>query len=239
MSLYDEAEDMRQHLDDITSMDTRMQAAGVQVNWHAATVLDLGASGGLHAGVLASRAKRVIAADMEDQHVRWSGEFVRLLSEKFARHGMSLPMARIEFNVADAHQLMYRDNWFDIVVSFNSFEHIHDPEGALREIGRVLKHGGIFYASFDPIWTADTGSHFTHRVPAPWAHLLLSEADFITQMNSGGAPPSEIEEFKKAMNRWRLPRFKLLFESKALDMGLNLVWMTSWKGQTEGDILRG
>ncbi len=214
-------------------MDARLKGAGVNVNWPNATALDLGAAGGIHAGVLAARVKRLNAADTEDQHLRWNGEFVKLLSEKFGRHGFSLPMSRVEFNVTDARQLMYRDEWFDIVVSFNSFEHIQEPGLALREIGRVLKHGGVFYTSFDPIWTADTGSHFSHRVPAPWAHLILSDSEFISEMTNAGAPPSEIEEFKHAMNRWRLSQFTDLFEDRASAFGLSLVWMSSWKGVSE------
>jgi ubiquinone/menaquinone biosynthesis C-methylase UbiE len=230
MPSYDEAEDVRQHLEDVAAMDARLEGAGVKVNWAEATVLDLGAAGGIHAGVVAARAKRLHAADTQDQNVRWNGEFVKLLSEKFSRHGLKLPISRIEFDVADAQFLMYRDGWFDTVVSFNAFEHIQNPALALAEVGRVLKRGGVFYTSFDPLWTADTGSHFSHRVPEPWAHLFLSDAEFIARMTAAGAPEEEVRDFRHAMNRWRLNQFNELFQDKALGSGLNLVWMTSWKG---------
>lgn len=44
--------------------------------------------------------------------------------------------------VADAHRLPFKDRVFDAVVSFNTFEHLHDPTTAAREIFRVLKPGG-------------------------------------------------------------------------------------------------
>lgn len=88
---------------------------------------------------------------------------------------MALPVDRLEFDVTDAMDLMYRTGWFDFVYSINAFEHIPDPARALAEVGRVLRSGGYAYLSFDPAWTADTGSHFQHRVSEPWAHVLLDD----------------------------------------------------------------
>jgi ubiquinone/menaquinone biosynthesis C-methylase UbiE/uncharacterized protein YbaR (Trm112 family) len=44
--------------------------------------------------------------------------------------------------VADAHHLPFKDNTFEAVVSYNTFEHLADPATAAREILRVLKPGG-------------------------------------------------------------------------------------------------
>ncbi len=46
---------------------------------------------------------------------------------------------------ADAHHLPFRDACFDAVVTFNTFEHLHDPFQAAREIYRVLKPGGRLF----------------------------------------------------------------------------------------------
>jgi SAM-dependent methyltransferase len=46
---------------------------------------------------------------------------------------------------ADAHHLPFRDTCFDAVVTFNTFEHLHDPAQAAREIYRVLKPGGRLF----------------------------------------------------------------------------------------------
>src|SRR5262249_49111061 len=43
---------------------------------------------------------------------------------------------------ADAHHLPFADESFDAVVSFNTFEHLYDPDRATAEIFRVLKPGG-------------------------------------------------------------------------------------------------
>jgi glycosyltransferase involved in cell wall biosynthesis/SAM-dependent methyltransferase/uncharacterized protein YbaR (Trm112 family) len=44
--------------------------------------------------------------------------------------------------VADAHDLPFRDESFEAVVSLNAFEHYRDPVRAAKEIWRVLKPGG-------------------------------------------------------------------------------------------------
>ncbi len=44
--------------------------------------------------------------------------------------------------VADAHHLPFADEAFDAVVTFNTFEHLSDPNRAAAEIRRVLKPGG-------------------------------------------------------------------------------------------------
>jgi len=49
--------------------------------------------------------------------------------------------------VADAIRLPFKDNSVDALVHESLFEHLPDPEAAAREIARVLKPGGIMYAS--------------------------------------------------------------------------------------------
>lgn len=48
---------------------------------------------------------------------------------------------------ADARQLPFRQGTFDAVICNHSLEHFSDLERSLREIGRVLKPTGFFYAS--------------------------------------------------------------------------------------------
>ncbi len=42
-----------------------------------------------------------------------------------------------------ADRLPFRDNSFDVVVSFAVFEHLRDPDRSLAEIRRVLRPGGV------------------------------------------------------------------------------------------------
>lgn len=231
--MYDEAADFAEHRTQLEHMDAALARSGLVVDWPNAVVCDVGGGGGLRAGLLAARAKRAHCADVIDQQARFSGEFVKLLAEKFARHGHRLPVDRFAFDVTDAMRLMYRDEWFDFVSSVNTFEHIPDPVRALSEIARVLRPGGHAYVWFDPIWTADTGSHFFHRVPEPWAHLVLDEAQFVLRMRAGGAEDWEVDDFRWAMNRRPLATYDRLFRVEAAAMGLEVLLRDSWSGVTD------
>src|SRR5215475_1298800 len=92
IAMYDEAADFSEHRTHIESMDATLAACGVFVDWPTATVCDVGGGGGLRAGLLASRAKRMHCADVIDQQARYGGEFVKLPAEKLARYGHHLPV---------------------------------------------------------------------------------------------------------------------------------------------------
>ena len=235
---YDEAADFAEHTAQIRSMEEMLAEARVTVDWEHGIVCDIGGGGGLRAALLAHRVKRAHCADIIDQQARYNGEFVKLLFEKLGRHGHHLPIDRFEFNVADATHLFYRDNWFDFVCSVNAFEHIPDPERALREMTRILRPGAFAYISFDPIWTADTGSHFQHRVADPWAHLVLADFEFVAKMREAGADDWEVAEFRNAMNRVRLPTFERIFQITAGENGLDLILHRSWCGVANEDHYR-
>ena len=81
---------------------------------------------------------------------------------------------------ADARNLMFEDNTFDICFSIGVFEHINGLDAALNEINRVLKPNGLCYAYFEPIWTSIIGHHFYFWIKEdlwllpPWGHLFMT-----------------------------------------------------------------
>ncbi len=79
----------------------------------------------------------------------------------------------------DAADLRLPDHFFDLVVSFSTFEHAADPHGVLNEIARVLRPGGRALITFEPVWTCSYGHHLHHfghcaQIIEPWAHLRWS-----------------------------------------------------------------
>jgi ubiquinone/menaquinone biosynthesis C-methylase UbiE len=54
---------------------------------------------------------------------------------------------KIEFIVGDATKLPISDNFFDVIVSFETIEHVREYEKYLSECKRVLKAGGVFICS--------------------------------------------------------------------------------------------
>ena len=180
----------------------------------------------MHAGFLSEYFARIICADIINYSTLYNGDFCRLIKEKHEAHGIVFHSERIDFSRTDAMNLIFRDNLFDCCLSFNAFEHIPDPALALSEIIRTLKPGGYAYIAFDPLWTADTGSHFFHAVPEPWAHLLLKDPDYTLKMVRGGATESDCAEYLVAMNRWRLGQFREIFDS----LGSQVLFHDSYQG---------
>jgi SAM-dependent methyltransferase len=52
-------------------------------------------------------------------------------------------LANVEFAVADVHALDFPDGSFDVVHAHQVLQHVGDPVGALREMRRVCRPGGI------------------------------------------------------------------------------------------------
>lgn len=227
---YNELADFEEKKQSISTMEQRFIEAKIELNWKNIVALDIGGAGGLHSGLLSNRVKRIYCADVVDCSTQYNGEFLRLLKEKFNRNGSELAINKLEFNTTSATDLIYRDNYFDLIVSFNAFEHIPDPELSIREAARVLKPKGYIYISFDPIWTADTGSHFYHLIPYPWQHLLCSDLEYANLMRNNGASDLEIQDFLYGINRVRLPNYNYIFDNLARTLGLLTCFRISWSG---------
>ncbi len=69
-------------------------------------------------------------------------------------------------------------NSYDIVLSFDVFEHLHDPLNALKNIHRILKTGGISIQEYNPFFSL-IGGHSLCTLDFFWGHVRLSEDDFL------------------------------------------------------------
>lgn len=92
-------------------------------------VLEIATGPGLLAKHVAPAAKRMIATDYSEGMI------------KEAKKG-SCP-ANLIFEVADAKDLPYEDDSFDVVIIANALHVMPEPEKALKEIDRVLRKGGL------------------------------------------------------------------------------------------------
>ncbi len=118
-----------------------------QVNFKDKVVCELGARLSVFPSYLTRYAKVVHASDgfigFQDTGDR---ETWYAIWRQFA----SAP-ERLVCEVQDMRDLGYLDNFFDVVTSFSTIEHIH-PDGdiaAAREMGRVCKPGGVVVIGTD------------------------------------------------------------------------------------------
>jgi len=101
-------------------------------------VLDVGCGSGWATRLLAQTAKngKVVGIDISDEMIRVARE-------------SSSGLSNVVFEVASAERLPYPDHQFTHAFSMESLYYYADMLGALREIARVLDHGGLFLTVVD------------------------------------------------------------------------------------------
>lgn len=235
---YSEADDFKNKEEVLFNLRRNFARFRVNQELEGTHVLEIGGAGGVLGGLISAVARRTIVTDIVDMQAQYDGQFPKLLKEKFERNGYPLDLGKIEFHAVDAMDMPYRNDLFDFVLSNNAFEHIPDPFTALKETLRVLKPGGVVYLTFDPIWTADTGSHFSQYVVEPWAHLLLERDDFILKMREAGAQNWEISDFIYGLNRIQYREYKNRFNQILESSNLSLSHIEHWSGCVDQNSLQ-
>jgi ubiquinone/menaquinone biosynthesis C-methylase UbiE len=61
-------------------------------------------------------------------------------------------MLELSFFIGSAYSLPFESDSFDLIVCSEVLEHLHEYNDAIKEIHRVLKPGGKFYASVPASW---------------------------------------------------------------------------------------
>jgi ubiquinone/menaquinone biosynthesis C-methylase UbiE len=143
-------------------------------------VLEIGSGSGAMAGELLERFPdvRLTATDYDDSMVEAARDRLREFGD------------RVEVQQADAAQLPFPDETFDVVVSFIMLHHVIDWEKAIAEAVRVLRPGGRLLG-FDLL---DSPSmHWLHRAERSphrlmrWDELRreIQELPLLGVLNSG------------------------------------------------------
>jgi ubiquinone/menaquinone biosynthesis C-methylase UbiE len=96
-------------------------------------VLDIASGEGYGSNLLAKNARRVIGVDVSQEAITFS-------SEKYKKTNLS-------FKTGSVTNIPLKDFSVDIVVSFETLEHVSDQELMFREIKRVLKPDGLVIIS--------------------------------------------------------------------------------------------
>ena len=97
-------------------------------------ILDIACGSGFGTHLLAIHSTgKVYGGDL-------SNEAIHLCQKTWTKENLA-------FEIMDGTQLKFKDNYFDIVVSFETIEHTTDFEIMINEFKRVLKPNGILYLS--------------------------------------------------------------------------------------------
>jgi SAM-dependent methyltransferase len=106
---------------------------------HRGDAIEIGAGSGrllIRAGL--ERPYRLVALD-------YAVYAMRAVHENAARAGVTALRT-----LGDARALPFPDGSFDLVLSGGLLEHFRDPAPVIREMARILRPGGLFYADIVP-----------------------------------------------------------------------------------------
>ena len=97
------------------------------------SVLDVACGSGYGSFMLSKTAKSVTGVDISIDAIEYAKT--------------NYPASNIQYYSDDATHLLFYDGSFDVVISFETIEHIPDYKTFLKECRRVLKPGGVFICS--------------------------------------------------------------------------------------------
>ncbi len=117
----------------------------------------------------------------------------------------------ITFVCTDIHD-WHPDEGYDIVMSHEALEHIHDPKQFLQRMAGLTKPNGIAALAFGPLFHSPTGDHMGgfFRIPMPWRGLVFSEQAILRLRTECFRPGDAVLSFGDTdigLNRLRFSEF--------------------------------
>lgn len=131
---------------------------------------------------LAYGPRLVVGVDLFRYDHAWS-----LLHQQVSR---KYPHVELEFTQSDlSHMERFESSSFDLIGSDAVFEHVQNLPDVLREFYRVLRPGGVVYATFGPLWYCWGGDHISgyDAIASGYNHLVLGRPAYTKYLDSLGA----------------------------------------------------
>ena len=123
-----------------------------------------------------------------------TGELTAALARLGCRNVTGIDMVRRQIDAARAYALQEGmdgavefvcadlNTWqapqqYDVLLSFDAFEHIDDPKGFLLRMAALAPPGGRAVLGFGPLFYSPNGDHMSEffRVKVPWRGVLFNE----------------------------------------------------------------
>jgi len=132
---------------------------------HGDAVLDVGCGTGNYTIELAKRGADVVGVDSSEEMLIW------------ARQKAQGERLKVNFQVADALNLPFPDESFDLILSNGLLCFLKEPEKALMEMHRVLKPGGGLAVGVLNKWSPWA---FFRRIKGLYKDTIYNQAYFIS-----------------------------------------------------------
>jgi SAM-dependent methyltransferase len=100
----------------------------------------------------------------------------------------------LQFRTSPAEALDAESESFDLAFSWSAFHHLEDPVGAISEIRRVLRPGGVLMIQLYPFFNSPHGSLLEHWYPDGFAQFLHTDEQIASTVRSDPRPDPEWAE---------------------------------------------
>jgi SAM-dependent methyltransferase len=157
-------------------------------------VLDIGCGDGMFGSVLSGYGYKTAMLDLVD----WRD--IRAKRTPFVQANLD-------------HDLPFQSESFDLVCSFNTFEHLSYPRETFLEITRTCKPGGYIYLHFGPLYASPWGLHAHRTLHVPYVQFLFSPYLLDRKLKQYGIEDlGKKQDALQPLNRWRVKQFTELWD---------------------------
>ena len=154
-------------------------------------MLDVGCGEGRHIfGIMQDYPlMKCIGLDMDNESLE--------KAEEGYEYFKSISEAGVQFLKGSAYSLPFPDESIDLIVCSEVLEHLHEYNDAVKEIHRVLKPGGKFYASVPATWPEKICWKLSKEYQnQPGGHLrIFSQSGLISEIKESGFKFLSSEKF--------------------------------------------
>jgi ubiquinone/menaquinone biosynthesis C-methylase UbiE len=200
------------------SMFKQLSAANVFHIEHGSSILEIGFTTGGHS-IFGFEQLGFKAHGIDNYY---GGLFDQQTLHGFNKSALG---SQVQFVVGDiATTTSFPSESMDVVYSSSVLEHVQDLKSAFAEMYRILKPGGAIIHNYSPYFSHD-GGHALGIGDSPWAHMRMTEADYMRYLEE--LRPFEFEAahnwFANALHQ-DMPQWKVqrLMVSSGFKVGM---WM--------------
>ena len=175
-----------------TVRGARVLNVGASAGAEAIALLDLDA-----ASVTATDGGEVYGDEAVTQHE--SALRNRVVARAIDR---GVPVQRCRFLIDDITASALPDRSFDLIMSWQTLEHVADPVAAWLEMHRLLAPGGRMFHEYNPFFAID-GGHSPCTLETPWGHVCCTDEEMHAHLRRlrGAGAEAAMTFFRGGLNR--------------------------------------